>query len=96
MNNKVSKYFQLGVLKSAMVCISVVLMASSFNVMAAGGAHVEHSGANINDTASLQRGAKWYVNYCLGCHSLSYQRYNRLAKDLQLSEEEVMQNLVFF
>lgn len=63
--------------------------------LAAGGAGVEHSGANISDTASLQRGAKWYVNYCLGCHTLSYMRYNRLSEDLDLSEEMVMQNLVY-
>jgi len=63
--------------------------------LASGGAGVEHSGANISDTASLQRGAKWYVNYCLGCHTLSYMRYNRLSEDLDLSEEMVMQNLVF-
>lgn len=73
----------------------MLLLAVSLSVSAAGGAHIEHSGANVNDTASLQRGAKWYVNYCLGCHSLDYMRYNRLAADLQLSEEEVMQNLVF-
>ena len=74
---------------------AMLLLAVSFSVSAAGGAHIEHSGANVNDTASLQRGAKWYVHYCLGCHSLNYMRYNRLAADLQLSEEEVMQNLVF-
>ncbi len=73
---------------------TAMLLAASFSVPASGGAALEPSGANINDTASLQRGAKWFVNYCLGCHSLDYQRYNRLAKDLQLSEEEVMQNLV--
>jgi len=72
-----------------------VLPAASSVAVAAGGAHVEHSGVNINDTASLQRGAKWYVNYCLGCHSIAYMRYNRLAEDLGLSEEMVMENLVF-
>jgi ubiquinol-cytochrome c reductase cytochrome c1 subunit len=71
------------------------LPATSLIAVAADGAHVEHSGANVNDTASLQRGAKWYVNYCLGCHSIAYMRYNRLAEDLDLSEEQVMQNLVF-
>ena len=71
------------------------LMATSFTVSAASGGGVEHSGVNINDTASLQRGAKWYVNSCLGCHTISYMRYNRLAEDLGLSEEAVMQNLVF-
>ena len=73
----------------------LLLPVISFTVSASGGAGMEHSGANINDTASLQRGAKWYVNYCSGCHSLSYMRYNRLAEDLDLSEDMVMQNLVF-
>ena len=74
---------------------ALLLPLTSLTVSAAGGAGVEHSGANINDTASLQRGAKWYVNYCLGCHTISYMRYNRLAEDLDLSEEMVMENLVF-
>ena len=76
-------------------CAVLLLPLSTFPVSAAGGAGVEHSGANIGDTASLQRGAKWYVNYCMGCHSISYMRYNRLAADLELSEDMVMQNLVF-
>jgi ubiquinol-cytochrome c reductase cytochrome c1 subunit len=74
---------------------ALLLPVASITVSASGGAGIEHSGANIEDTASLQRGAKWYVNYCLSCHTLSYQRYNRLAEDLDLSEEMVMQNLVY-
>lgn len=74
---------------------ALLLPAASISVSAAGGGALEHSGVNVNDTASLQRGAKWYVNYCLGCHSISYMRYNRLAEDLDLSEDMVMQNLVF-
>jgi len=74
---------------------ALMLPLTSFTLLAAGGAGVEHSGANINDRASLQRGAKWYVNYCLGCHTISYMRYNRMAEDLGLSEDMVMQNLVF-
>ena len=73
----------------------LLLPLSSLTVSAAGGAALEHSGANVGDRASLQRGAKWYVNYCLGCHSISYMRYNRLAEDLGLSEDMVMENLVF-
>ncbi len=73
----------------------VLLPVVSISALAAGGMGVEHSGANISDTASLQRGAKWYVNYCFGCHSMNYMRYNRLAEDLDLTEEMVMQNLVF-
>jgi ubiquinol-cytochrome c reductase cytochrome c1 subunit len=75
---------------------AVLLMPlTSLTVSASGGAGLEHSGANIGDTASLQRGAKWYMNYCMGCHSIAYMRYNRMAEDLELSEEMVMENLVF-
>ncbi len=71
----------------------LVLAASS--VHAAGGDHLEPAGVNIKDIAALQRGAKVFVNYCLSCHSANYMRYNRLSEDLGLSEEVVMENLVF-
>ena len=70
--------------------ISLILALSSSVVMAAGGGEtLEQSGADLNDKASLQRGAKLFVNYCMGCHSLKYMRYSRVATDLNLSEEEV-------
>jgi ubiquinol-cytochrome c reductase cytochrome c1 subunit len=62
---------------------------------AGGAAHVEHAGVNSRDIAAVQRGAKWFMGYCFSCHSAKYMRYNRLAEDLDLSEEMVMQNLVF-
>jgi len=79
---------------TVLLSAAMLLLAAGFSVLASS-EEFEQSGANIEDTASLQRGAKWYVNYCLGCHSLNYVRYNRMAADLQLSEDEVMQNLVF-
>ena len=48
-----------------------------------------------HDVASLQRGAKLFVNYCLGCHSAQHMRYNRLAVDLGLSEKQITDNLIF-
>ena len=50
---------------------------------------------NLSDRASLQRGAKLFANYCSGCHSLQFMRYNRIVRDLGLSEGQVMENLVF-
>lgn len=47
------------------------------------------------DEASLQRGAKLYANYCLACHEMKYQRWSRLAADLQLDEDLVEQYLIF-
>ncbi|MGH8807155.1 MAG: cytochrome c1, partial [Noviherbaspirillum sp.] len=46
------------------------------------------------DLASLQNGAKLFVNYCLNCHSASAMRYNRL-KDIGLTEEQIKNNLLF-
>lgn len=56
---------------------------------------LEPANNNIANVASLQRGAKYFVNYCLGCHSAKYVRYNRLAQDLQLSEQQLTDNLMF-
>ncbi len=50
---------------------------------------------DLTDQASLQRGAKYFVNYCMGCHSLQYQRYNRMARDVGLTDEQVRKNLIF-
>jgi len=75
--------------------LSVAALLLPLSVVASGGAGIEHSGANVHDSASLQRGAKWYVNYCQGCHALGYMRYNRMAEDLDLSEEMTMESLVF-
>ena len=78
-----------------------VVAAVVLGVGLAGGVAAQHEAAlepantNIANTASLQRGAKYFVNYCLGCHSAQYVRYNRLAEDLQLSEEQLTENLMF-
>ncbi len=84
--------------KYALVLIVAMLTGSlSVTTMAAAGgsAHIEHAQVNIRDLAAVQSGAKWFVNYCLSCHSAQYMRYNRLSEDLGLSEDMVMNNLVF-
>jgi ubiquinol-cytochrome c reductase cytochrome c1 subunit len=58
-------------------------------------AELEAANTNIANTASLQRGAKYFVNYCMGCHSAEYVRYNRLGRDLQLSDQQLMDSLMF-
>ncbi len=54
-----------------------------------------HSGADISDIKSLQRGARDFMNYCSGCHSLSYLRYKRIAEDLKIPEADVKAHLMF-
>ena len=48
-----------------------------------------------SDQVSLQHGAQLYMNYCMGCHSLQYARYNRMAEDLGIPEDLVEENLIF-
>ena len=50
---------------------------------------------NHRDKASLQSGAATYMNYCMGCHSLQYSRYNRVAEDLGIPEDLLQANLMF-
>ena len=52
------------------------------------------AGTDIKNTESLQRGARNFMNYCSGCHSLKYLRFNRLAADLKIPESE-LGNLMF-
>jgi len=73
----------------------LALLAITVPALASGAGALQHANVNIRDTAATQRGAKLFVNYCLSCHSAGYMRYNRLAEDLGLDEELVMDNLVF-
>jgi ubiquinol-cytochrome c reductase cytochrome b subunit len=50
---------------------------------------------DLHDKASLQRGAKYFVNYCMGCHSAKFSRYGRVADDLDIPHDLMMDNLVF-
>jgi ubiquinol-cytochrome c reductase cytochrome c1 subunit len=46
------------------------------------------------ELASLQNGAKLFVNYCLNCHSAAYVRYNRM-RDIGLTDQQIKDNLLF-
>lgn len=49
---------------------------------------------NLSNQASLQRGAKLFMNYCSGCHSLKYMRYQRIGEDLGIPEDMMENNLM--
>ena len=50
---------------------------------------------DVSDKKSLQRGARNFFNYCAGCHSLKYMRYGEIAAALNISEEQLLNNLIF-
>jgi ubiquinol-cytochrome c reductase cytochrome c1 subunit len=55
--------------------------------------HMVPAPINRLDDESLQRGARNFVNYCMGCHSAQYMRYNRLT-DIGLTEQQIKDNLI--
>jgi ubiquinol-cytochrome c reductase cytochrome c1 subunit len=84
-------------MKALMITAMLAMMslASAPSMAAPSGAKLDHFEVDLRDQASLQRGAQIFTNYCLSCHSASFMRYNRMAKDLGLSDEQVMENLMF-
>ena len=76
--------------------ISVMVLAMlPMTAWGAGNIHLEEANVDVSDKASLQRGARLFVNYCLSCHSAAYQRYNRMGRDIGLTDEQVADNLMF-
>lgn len=50
---------------------------------------------DVSDKAAMQDGARTFVNYCMGCHSAKFQRYERVADDLGIAHELMLEKLVF-
>jgi len=82
---------------SALARIAAVfaLSVSGIAHAASTGWPLQEAGTDVGSLASLQRGARNFVNYCLGCHSAKYMRYSQLAQDLALTEEELRASLMF-
>ncbi|MBI2802566.1 MAG: cytochrome c1 [Gammaproteobacteria bacterium] len=56
---------------------------------------LQNANVDLSNRASLQHGAKLFINYCVSCHSASFMRYNRIAADLGIPEDKMKQNLMF-
>lgn len=71
------------------------LLAASLVQAAGDGVHLEPAENDVGNVASLQRGARNFMNYCAGCHSARYVRFNSVARGLELDEKQVIDNLMF-
>jgi ubiquinol-cytochrome c reductase cytochrome c1 subunit len=81
-------------LKSCVLITIALLSAGAAMADEEGGIALLPAGTDIKNTESLQRGARNFMNYCSGCHSLKYVRFNRLGSDLRIPESE-LGNLMF-
>ena len=82
------------ILLSVLLVLPMVVMASG-GEKACGTIDCDSFVPDLHDKASLQRGAKYFANYCMGCHSLAYMRYERLADDLAIPHDVLQSNLNF-
>jgi len=83
------------------IFFAIIFAINSNSIFAAGGggSHEKYAFGKVKialkNKASLQRGAKYFVNYCLSCHPAQHSRYKRVADDLGISEELMVENLIF-
>jgi len=70
-----AKLFRLSVMCVALLGATVASAEETAVVL-------DKAPVDLQNKPSLQRGAKYYMNYCVGCHSMQYVNYKRVAKDL--------------
>lgn len=73
----------------------IFAMVPAFTFASSEEAHLDPVEIDLTDKAAMQDGLRTFVNYCMGCHSAQYQRYERVANDLGIPEDIMMKNVVF-
>ena len=73
----------------ALACLACPALASE------AGYALQPMTPNMRDLPSLQRGSRIFFNYCSGCHSLKYQRYEKTADDLKIPHDVALETLIF-
>ncbi len=73
----------------------LLILVPVLTLAAEDGVHLDKANIDPDNQQSLQRGARLFVNYCLSCHAAGLMRYERMGKDLGISELQVAENLMF-
>lgn len=82
-------------MKRLLAAVILIWVPASIQAAGESGLALDQVHVDLDDKASLQNGARTFVNYCLSCHSASYMRYNRMAQDLGIGEALLKANLMF-
>lgn len=80
---------------ASLMVFSACFVATQGLASSGGGSHMEKADIDPDNISSLQRGARNFMNYCSGCHSAQYVRYKTIGMYLDLSEEQLIDNLMF-
>ncbi|MCK9637322.1 MAG: cytochrome c1 [Methylobacter tundripaludum] len=71
----------------------LLLLLLSFGVTASEDIELQEASIDLSNNASLQRGAKHFVTYCLGCHSIKHIRYLRIALDTDVDQKKMLKDI---
>jgi ubiquinol-cytochrome c reductase cytochrome c1 subunit len=82
-------------MRTKLIVLAAALLPVASLAAGGGGANLDKANVDVGNRASLQRGAANFMNYCLGCHSAQFVRYNRVAADLGITEQQLIDNLIF-
>lgn len=74
---------------------AALLLSLPLGALAEGEGTPRHAETDVYNRASLQRGARNFMNYCSGCHSAQFVRFNRIGDDLGITDAELKANLMF-
>jgi ubiquinol-cytochrome c reductase cytochrome c1 subunit len=77
-----------------LIIAAVLALAPTLGLASGGGPALQSANIDLSDQGSLQRGAKAFVDNCMGCHSLKYMRYNRMAADLGIGEADLRKDYI--
>lgn len=86
---------RLAVTGSVWMAVLLCALLVGSGAYAASEIELEPADNDIGNINSLQRGARNFINYCSGCHSAKYVRFNTMAEGLQLSEDQIVENFMF-
>ncbi len=81
-------------MKKLLLSLIAALGIASGAQASEGGIAWDKAPVDVTNQASLQSGAKLFVNYCLSCHSAAFMRFNRL-NDIGLTDQQIKDNLLF-
>lgn len=73
--------------------LTLSLLLLSLSVNASESVKLDSADIDLTDNLSLLRGAKHFVTRCLGCHSIKQMRYLRIAKDLEVDEKVILNDI---
>lgn len=77
-------------MKTIFLSLSILLLVLSQSAFAEENVDLQYANIDPDDKRSILQGAKHFVTYCLGCHSIKHIRYQRIAQDFRLDDKKIL------